>query len=256
MTTDRPSDQLTIGTRAIDAGTVLSVRGELSLRTVPQLRRTLEKELADRGRVLVDLSGLAVTWHPAVEVFPTALASMTGWPAARLVLFGTDPGTAALLAAVSRLTAGVHVAGGEAEAVALLDVRPRRLGRRTELACVPEAPKWGRLLVEAVHADWEPTGFDLHAARMVVSELVSNAVQHAGTTSVLTVTLDRAFRIAVRDFGPGAGPRPADGRPGGPGLGMVLVAAVSRHWGVTEHDDGKTVWAVLPRSAGSARAEQ
>src|SRR3954470_4956117 len=119
MTTDRPSDQLTIGTRAIDAGTVLSVRGELSLRTVPQLRRTLEKELADRGRVLVDLSGLAVTWHRAVEVFPTALASMTGWPAARLVLFGTDPGTAALLAAVSRLTAGVHVAGGEAEAVAL-----------------------------------------------------------------------------------------------------------------------------------------
>jgi anti-sigma regulatory factor (Ser/Thr protein kinase) len=252
--TDPSADDLAITACETGAATLLSARGELSLRTVPALRRALDKQLADRGRVLVDLSGLAVTWRPALELFPTAMAATTGWPAARLVLFGADPGTARLLAAQPQFTASVHVAAGEAEAVELLDVRPHRLSRLVELAPGPQAPKWGRLLVEAVHEDWELADVDLQAARMVVSELVSNAVLHAGTSSVLTVTLTgNAFQIGVRDFGPGAGPGPADARPGDlDRMGMVLVGAVCRSWGVIRHDDGKTVWAALPRRTGGA----
>lgn len=239
-------DGLVISIRDTPTATVVAVRGELSLRTVPQLRRAVEKQLADRGRVLVDVSGLAVTWHPAIDAFPTALAAMTGWPAARLVLFGPGPATAELLAARPRLAASVHVAADEAEAVALLDVRPRRLSRRAELPCAEQAPKWARLLVEAVYEDWAVSDVASHAALMVVSELATNAVQHARTSSLLTLTLDeRGLRIAVRDYLPGDGPSPGDGI----GMGMALVAAVSRNWGVTPHDDGKTVWAVLARGA-------
>jgi hypothetical protein len=41
-------------------------------------------------RVMVDLSRLQVGWIPALQVFPTVLASAGGWPSARLVLFGAN----------------------------------------------------------------------------------------------------------------------------------------------------------------------
>jgi anti-sigma regulatory factor (Ser/Thr protein kinase) len=240
-------DALVVTAREVGPAVVLAVSGDLSLRTVPQLRRALDKHLADRGRVLVDVSALTVSWRSAVEVFPTALAATTGWPAARLVLFGAATGGP--LGAAAPLSGSVHVAGSEAAAVRLLDVRPRRLSRRTELACEPEAAKWGRLLVDAVWEDWDITDIEVHAARMVVSELVSNAVLHARTSSAVTVTLtDRDLWIGVRDHCPGHGPAVPETLPGGSGaLGMVLVAGLCRSWGVSAHDDGKTVWASIPR---------
>src|SRR3954447_17587025 len=89
--------------REIDEAVVLVVTGELGLRDVPLVRRSLEKVLADRGRVLVDLSGMTVGWRPAVDVFPLALAMSGGWPAARLVLFGAGPATATVLRATGQL---------------------------------------------------------------------------------------------------------------------------------------------------------
>jgi anti-sigma regulatory factor (Ser/Thr protein kinase) len=251
-----PPDDLAVTTRDIGPAVVLAPRGDLSLRTVAQLGRVLEKQLADRGRVLVDVSGLALSWRPAVEVFPTALAATTGWPAARLVLFG--PPTGGLLHAAAPLSALVHVADSEVAAVLLLDVRPRRLTRRVELPCGLEAAKWGRLLVDAVCEDWDVTDVDVHAVRMVASELVSNAVLHAGTSSVLTLTLTaRDLRVGVRDYRPGGGPAPADAEPGASGsMGMVLVAGVSRTWGISRHHDGKTVWASLRRGAAGRAGPQ
>jgi hypothetical protein len=46
--------------------------------------------LLNHGRVMVDLSRLQVGWIPALQVFPTVLASAGGWPSARLVLFGAN----------------------------------------------------------------------------------------------------------------------------------------------------------------------
>jgi hypothetical protein len=52
----------------------------------------------------------------------------------------------------------------------------------------------------------------------------------------------------VRDYRSGAGPAPDDARPGASeAMGMVLVAGVSRSWGVSPHHDGKTVWASVGR---------
>jgi anti-sigma regulatory factor (Ser/Thr protein kinase) len=236
-------EPLAVGVRDIGVGVVLAPRGTLSLRTVPQLRRALDEHLADRGRVLVDLSGLTLTWRPAIGVFGTALAATTGWPAARLVLFGDRSG----LRAAGRLSESVHVADTEEQAVRLLDVRPRRLSRRTELACDVRAAKWARLLVDAVGEDWELTDVDLPAARLVASELVTDAVLRAGTSSVVTITLtDRALLISVRDFGRA---ERSDEREGAEPVARI-VAALSRAWGVRWHDDGRSVWASIARAPG------
>ena len=84
-------------------------------------------------------------------------------------------------------------------------------------------------------------------AALVVTELVANVVDHAGTSCRLRVDADGPeLRIEVRDFHPSPPPQP------GPvdlsavrGRGLQVVAALSTRWGVTEFVDGKCVWAVL-----------
>ena len=83
-------------------------------------------------------------------------------------------------------------------------------------------------------------------ARLVVSELASNAVLHAGTPFAVSLRYTgSAVRISVRD---GSRTHPVL-RNGGPaslsGRGLHLVAAMAETWGVDAGPDGKTVWAEL-----------
>ncbi|MET9559963.1 MULTISPECIES: ATP-binding protein [Streptomyces] len=83
---------------------------------------------------------------------------------------------------------------------------------------------------------------------LIVSELVSNAVQHARRESI-RVSVDRpeAVRvcIGVVDFSkvPPA-PRVPDGESEG-GRGLALVAELADHWGSEPLPWGKRVWAEL-----------
>jgi anti-sigma regulatory factor (Ser/Thr protein kinase) len=89
-------------------------------------------------------------------------------------------------------------------------------------------------------------------AALVVSELLSNAVLHAGPLPgrCLRVTwaVDAgSVEITVTDGGGPTRPRAAGvslSSPGGRGLGIVEY--VSRRWGVRADGPGSTVWAVLP----------
>jgi len=101
-----------------------------------------------------------------------------------------------------------------------------------------------RFVTDAVHQ----LGRDALAevVELLTSEVVTNAVLHAGTPVTLTVIADPdAVRIEVtdgaavdvspRNFGPEA----ATGR------GLALVDALASRWGTRTEPRGKTVWFVV-----------
>lgn len=224
---------------------VLSLHGELSADTHDELLRSLGKHLLDRVAVLVDLSMLTVTVPSATRVFPSALAEAGGWPSARLVLFGADPATSALLNA-ERIPVDVPLATDRTSARPLLGVRPERVTRTSTLPADVAAAGQARDFVDATCAGWAVTDRFPYAT-LVASELVTNAVTHAGTEAVLIVSLDRqGLHLAVRDGQADGAHRIRTGRDRpGDGRGLHLVSELTRAWGVSAHPDGKTVWAVL-----------
>jgi anti-sigma regulatory factor (Ser/Thr protein kinase)/anti-anti-sigma regulatory factor len=228
---------------------VLALSGALSLTAVPELRTTLAKLLLDRGRVVVDLADTEVTWGPGVEVFPATLWFVGGWPAARLVLCGADPATARALR-VGGVTAAVPLVDDATAAGPALDRRPVLVHRGAGMPAAPASLAWARSTVRHACADWEVAPGVCDAALMVATELVTNAVVHARTASVLEVGLDaEGLRVAVRDDAPGPlAPDPRSGPHGG--YGLRVVAGLSRAWGVTRHGRGKTVWALLALDGG------
>jgi anti-sigma regulatory factor (Ser/Thr protein kinase) len=240
---------LTVETVRFDADLhVVAVSGELSTSSAGFLGKRLTKLLAATQRVLVDLSGLRLTFAPAAQVFPAVLAAIGGWPEVRLVMFGARPELATALDAL-RVTLQVPLAPDESDARLLVDRRPPVVSRILELERAPSAARRGRLFVEAACAAWQ---LDLvrDDAMAVASELVANAVVHAGTSCRLVLRCrERGLTIAVYD-----------GRPdlvlplravveGGQGHGLFLVAALSLHWGARVGHDEKCVWAFLPATA-------
>ena len=92
----------------------------------------------------------------------------------------------------------------------------------------------------------------LEDAALIVTELATNAVLHAGSdfTVVLSRRPEGAIRIAVRDSSllePRIWPRRLEPLAGG-GRGLGLVEAFACGWGSDLHSDGKVVWAELERT--------
>lgn len=123
--------------------------------------------------------------------------------------------------------------------------RSRRLRRRSlRLTPSPHSPRAARLLVAEVLAEQPPAV--QRRALLVVSELVSNAVLHAGSDLELRLEVDEeVLRVEVEDRSPQL-PRPRPEAPVG-GKGLVVVAALAE-WGVRPAGAGKTVWARVPLS--------
>jgi anti-sigma regulatory factor (Ser/Thr protein kinase) len=86
---------------------------------------------------------------------------------------------------------------------------------------------------------------DLDEVTLMVSELATNSVRHAGTPYRVAVFRTGEFlRVEVSDAGGGRaqvrnpGPRDPHGR------GLQIVSALAQTWGVDDEDDtaGKTTW--------------
>ena len=96
-------------------------------------------------------------------------------------------------------------------------------------------------------------------AALVVSELISNSIQHAwplpGEQLQVAWLVDQGcIEVAVRDGGGPTQPQqhyPAGSAIGGRGLG--IVDRLSQEWGIRRDDTGQTVWAVLPAPRPSTR---
>ncbi|MFG2357608.1 SpoIIE family protein phosphatase [Streptomyces sp. NPDC048521] len=133
---------------------------------------------------------------------------------------------------------------------------------RATLPGSPLAPASARALVRAALADAPGVPARLaDDAMAVVSELVTNAVVHAGTELEVAWRLEEsgAFVVEVCDQHPSRAPRdPVGGE--APydaaeyGRGLRLVATLAESWGVTYRIGAKTVWARLP-PGGSETAD-
>jgi histidine kinase-like protein len=126
------------------------------------------------------------------------------------------------------------------------------LERKTlTLAPEPESPSLARDLIGGACLAWELPEL-LHPARLVVSELVTNAIEHARTAITVSVSRRGAgIHLTVTDGEP-ALPRmrkPARPRPGRPlddrGRGLRVVTAAADAWGALPTATGKVVWATL-----------
>jgi anti-sigma regulatory factor (Ser/Thr protein kinase) len=120
------------------------------------------------------------------------------------------------------------------------------LAYKVELAGGRDAPAEAREHVRA-QLDKRVSDDDLDDVVVLTSELVTNAVRHAGAGADDTVVIHLAIsadclRVEVCDHGPGFEP-PAVLRPRaeGGGNGLILVERLSSSWGVAG-DDGTCVW--------------
>ncbi|WP_229068034.1 ATP-binding protein [Actinoplanes sp. DH11] len=120
------------------------------------------------------------------------------------------------------------------------------------LAPDPDAPSAARNLVSDACLSWGLTPL-LHRSRLVMSELVSNAVEHAGTEIRVSVTRrGPGLHLSVADDDP-ALPRMLDRtarpRPDVPlderGHGLRTVQETAAAWGTVPGDGGKVVWATV-----------
>jgi anti-sigma regulatory factor (Ser/Thr protein kinase) len=96
----------------------------------------------------------------------------------------------------------------------------------------------------------------IEKARLVISELATNAILHAQTPFELTCRIDGVARFEVRDWEPSSTPLVVDAAPGRPGgLGLRLIEAIATDWGVESHSAFKVVWCTVAaddRPAGPA----
>jgi anti-sigma regulatory factor (Ser/Thr protein kinase) len=106
----------------------------------------------------------------------------------------------------------------------------------------PTTPARARSVVAAV-LERAGHGEVAATALLLTSELVTNAVVHAGSPVNMRVRCDdHALRVEVRD-GSSEAPRRVDGVGGSVGgRGMHLVDALATDWGCRSLAGGKIVW--------------
>src|SRR5579859_6911405 len=107
---------------------------------------------------------------------------------------------------------------------------------------VPEA----RAFVDGILGPGHPRG---DVARLLVSELVTNAIQHThsrrpgGTVTVVVIELAGSLRVEVSDEGSARSvPVVRDDMLASDGRGLFLVQSLADEWGYLQDLGGTTVW--------------
>lgn len=213
-------------------------------------------EVVGEAGTAAEAADLAARHRPDVIVLDLGLPDLAGRdlltqirrtaPTSRIVIFsGSDTDRSWF----ERRSAGYVLKDAELDQlIAVLARAGTDQGHREATVDLPQsltAVREARTLVRDLLEQWSL--FDLSDdATLVVSELVSNAIEHAGSGCQLSIArVDEGVRIEVHDSGSGTPePRPVsvtaeDGR------GLLIIAALSAAWGIDDAAHGKTVWVEL-----------
>lgn len=113
---------------------------------------------------------------------------------------------------------------------------------RLELPPRAQSAKAARAFVAETLAGWE-CGALSDVAVLLVSELVTNALLHAGTTIVVDCRMrEDAVRIGVWDGVAASGARRGFAVDATTGRGLVIVESLADDWGVSQTEQGKCTW--------------
>ncbi|MGI5236610.1 STAS domain-containing protein [Dactylosporangium sp. CA-139066] len=257
--------------------TVVRLDGVLDVDSSPSLRSAVLACLAAEPSVIVlDVADLRHRDDVALTVLPALAQHAAAWPGSAMTLAAAPP---QLASALDRMAVGRSVPVFPTTDAALKSTTGAAERMRLKLQPMLDATSAARHLVGRACVRW---GVDRvrDIAELVVTELVSNVLRHAGTDMEVGVARDRRLlHIAVRDHAPGlprlgGGKRPtakvmatAGAVPGQAaagrtpteytavepedeplredGRGLLVVSALTHAWGCTPVPDGKVVWATL-----------
>ncbi len=137
----------------------------------------------------------------------------------------------------------VEVGGDEeAEGVARLEL---------QLPHTTQSVRRARRTIAAFLDPTEVPGAVVEDVLLLVSELVTNAVVHAGSPAVVRLDADlERIKVAVADREAEKKPSIREPDPSSSsGRGVLLVDRLAARWGVEPQCTGKVVWFELPRGA-------
>lgn len=227
------------------AVTVLRLDGPLRLSTVGQIRSTLTKCLAECPyAIVVDLSRVTVELPITLTVFGAVTRRSPEWQQVPLILVSNDP-------AVELAGHAWHIAvcGSEADARALVVAGSLPVTHRVSRTLRPAtmATESARRMVAEACSAWAIARLAL-PGELIMTELVSNAVQHARTDLQAGAMFRRGLlHLTVADGSP-TPPRMVPELPSpmaAGGRGLLLVNEFSTAWGYSPAGGGKVVWATL-----------
>lgn len=121
-----------------------------------------------------------------------------------------------------------------------------------QLAADTRSPRMAREFVRQVLDGLGVSTQAIEDAQLVVTEVVTNAVVHAGTPIVVDIgEVEPGGRIRVRvtDFDPAVPKLKKKGKWAPSGRGLQIVDTLSTEWSVAENTGGKTVEVVLSLGA-------
>ncbi len=203
---------------------------------------------------------------PGVDAFDALPVLRTAAPEARIVLVsGHDPADLQLASrsagAVGYLTKATPARRLSAELDALLglvDAVEQMLAEASRrFDHDAQTPRAARRFVSEALTGWGDDEGDLtDTVTLLVSELVTNAVVHAGSDVEVAVRLTAtAARVEVTDASTGGvAPRDATAEEDS-GRGLALVGNLARRWGVmAAPGGGKTVWFEVERPPTDGRS--
>jgi hypothetical protein len=254
-------DSSVLVTADVSAGIVeVAVRGRWSPRLRMQAWAAVTKCFAEYPRtVIVDLHNLDDPLAASAPAWWTMGTTGTRMVPPVSVVASLPPVTA-LAARLNRLGAKrylpVFATMSEARSAAT-SRRPLTDRLQLHLPPRPDAPQLACALTANACRAWRLSRL-LHPAGLIMAELVDNAVAHAHTEIVVTVSHRGAgIHLAVNDDDPRLpllpDPPPRAEQPAESCHGLQRVHAAATVWGAMPTDTGKVVWALVRPEPSSGR---
>jgi len=241
--------RFTGGVLGHSARPVVWLAGGLDVVAAGELITIMSKVLHDQPEsVVIDMTGVHVVDRLAVTSLISVHHHASAWPGCQLAIAGADSSTRRTLRLMG-INRYIPLCSDVSEARRRLrDVAPApRLHDR--LFPTSGAIDIARARARAVCDRWR-IGAVEDAAQSVVTELVTNAIQHAGSSFDVAFTRSPThLHIAVHDRSREL-PRRVTGEDDA-GYGLLLLDAFAATWGHGTTPDGKVVWAAirLPRDS-------